>query len=99
MAKYVLTNKAVADLEDIWNYTYEVWSEKQADKYYYQLLDACADLANEKISGKVYPEIDVQLYGYRMARHIIFYRKTGPQTIEVARILHSSMDLKNRMGE
>jgi len=34
MAEYVLTNKAVADLSDIWNYTFNVWSESQADKYY-----------------------------------------------------------------
>ena len=27
MAKYVLTNKAVEDLSEVWNYTYEVWSE------------------------------------------------------------------------
>ena len=33
MADYRLTNKAVADLSDIWNYTCETWSEQQADKY------------------------------------------------------------------
>ena len=33
MAKYHLTNKAVDDLSEIWDYTYEVWSENQADKY------------------------------------------------------------------
>jgi toxin ParE1/3/4 len=99
MANYVLTHKAVADLANIWNYTYEAWSEKQADKYYYLLLGACEDLANEKVAGKLYPEIGDQVYGFRISRHIIFYRKTGPQKIEVGRILHSSMDLKNRMKE
>lgn len=34
MAKYHLTNKATADLLDIWNYTTETWSEKQAEKHY-----------------------------------------------------------------
>ena len=38
MAKYLLTNKAVEDLADIWNYTFDVWSEKQADAYYNMLL-------------------------------------------------------------
>lgn len=33
MPKYILTNKAVEDLSTIWNYTFEVWSETQADKY------------------------------------------------------------------
>ncbi len=30
MAKYELTNKAVADLNEIWEYTLENWSENQA---------------------------------------------------------------------
>ena len=33
MAKYKLTNKAVEDLSDIWNYTFDHWSERQADFY------------------------------------------------------------------
>ena len=38
MASYLLTNKAVEDLTEIWHYTYYKWSEKQADKYYKMLL-------------------------------------------------------------
>ena len=29
MAKFYLTNKAVVDLEEIWKYTVETWSENQ----------------------------------------------------------------------
>ena len=52
MASYTLTNKAVFDLSAIWEYTVENWSEKQADKYYFMLLDTCQDLADGKIKGK-----------------------------------------------
>jgi toxin ParE1/3/4 len=38
MTKFYLTNKAVEDLTDIWNYTLENWSERQADKYYDLLI-------------------------------------------------------------
>lgn len=41
MGNYILTNKAVDDLSKIWDYTVEVWLEKQADKYYFMLLDSC----------------------------------------------------------
>ena len=41
MANYYLTNKAVDDLTQIWDYTFEEWSERQADKYYNELLNAC----------------------------------------------------------
>ena len=55
MADYILTNKAVLDLSAIWEYTVDTWSEKQADKYYFMLLDSCQDLANGKVAGKKYP--------------------------------------------
>ena len=34
MASFHLTNKAVEDLAEIWNYTIDKWSENQADHYY-----------------------------------------------------------------
>jgi toxin ParE1/3/4 len=48
MGKYILSNKAVEDLSTIWDYTFEEWSETQADKYYCMLLDYCQDLADKK---------------------------------------------------
>lgn len=99
MANYILTNKAVEDLSNIWNYSFEVWSESQADKYYYMLLDSCQELADEKVLGKNYEEISKDILGYRIGQHIIFYRKLKGNKIEIARILHSRMDLKNRMHE
>jgi toxin ParE1/3/4 len=45
MADYQLTNKAVKDLNAIWEYTKEQWSEEQADRYYYALLDSFQDIA------------------------------------------------------
>ncbi len=44
MAEFKLTNKAVEDLAKIWDYTFEVWSEKQADKYYESLISNCKKL-------------------------------------------------------
>ena len=99
MGNYILTNKAVEDLSNIWNYSFEVWSESQADKYYYMLLDSCQELADEKVSGKNYEEISKDIFGFRIGQHIIFYRKLKSNKIEIARILHSRMDVKNRIQE
>ncbi|THU32548.1 type II toxin-antitoxin system RelE/ParE family toxin [Niastella caeni] len=99
MAKYSLSNKALEDLSKIWEYTYEVWSELQAEKYYYMLLDTCQDLADGNLSGKSYPEISNEILGFKAGRHVIFYRKAKVSGIEVARILHERMDLKNRIHE
>lgn len=99
MADYILTNKAVEDLSKIWNYTFEVWSEKQADIYFYMLHDSFDDLANGKVSGKNYDEVSKDIFGYRAGQHIIFYKKQKDNKIVIARILHSRMDIKSRIKE
>ncbi len=99
MAKYELTNKAVEDLAGIWEYTIENWSEQQADRYYNLLLDSCQDIANNPELGKNYEEIRSDLLGLSTARHIIFYRKRINKPVEITRILHEEMDLKNRITE
>lgn len=99
MANYYLTNKAVDDLTKIWEYTYEVWSENQADKYYTKLLEACQILAENQDYGKNYEEISTEIFGYKSGQHLIFYRKQSEKEIEITRFLHSRMDLKNRIQE
>ena len=97
MAKYALSRKAVEDLSNIWRYTCEAWSERQAERYYYMLLETCQDLADGNLSGKSYPEISGEILGFKAGQHIIFYRKAKSVAIEVARILHGQMDLKTRI--
>jgi len=99
MAKYHFTNKAVEDLSGIWDYTYDIWSEKQADLYYEMLISVCQEVAENPGLGKNYEEITKKLYGYRVSRHVIFYRIISVEDIEIVRILHGSMDLKNRIRE
>lgn len=99
MAKYVLTNKAVEDLTGIWEYTMEKWSEQQADKYFKLLLGSCQDISNNPELGKNYYGITKDLYGLKTNRHIVFYRKRINQPVEITRILHERMDLKNRLSE
>lgn len=99
MAKYELTNKAVEDLTNIWYYTLDKWSEKQADKYYELLLENCQHIADDPNIGKNYEGIRDELFGLKANRHIIFYRKFNARPIEITRILHERMDLKTRVSE
>ena len=99
MAEYKLTNKAVADLNGIWEYTADEWSEEQADIYYNMLLNTCQDIAINPNLGKNYEGTRPDLFGLKATRHIIFYRKTKSVPIEITRILHERMDLKNRLTE
>ena len=97
MAKYRITNKAIQDLEDIWNYTVETWSEKQADLYYEMLISFFKYIADNPACGKSYDEISDDLSGFVAKKHVIFYKLASHGEIEIVRILHGSMDLKTKL--
>jgi len=97
--KFSLSKKAVEDLSGICEYIIQAWSETQADKYYYMLLGVCQNLADGTIAARQYPEINADIFGARAGQHIIFFKQIRKDAIEVVRILHSRMDLRNRIEE
>lgn len=99
MAKYSLTNQAVNDLSEIWSYTYEAWSESQANKYYNLLIDTCQEIANKPTLGKNYNKIDLHLLGLSIGKHIIFYQIQQNKDILVIRFLHERIYLKKSLEQ
>ena len=99
MAKVILRQQAIDDLNDIWAYTFERWSEQQADRYYSALEFACRQIGENPELGKEYEEISSRLLGLRTGKHIIFYQVLNKNEIEILRILHEQMDLKSRVNE
>ena len=95
MLKFYLSNKAVEDLNDIWDYTVKTWSENQAEIYYSLLMDSCQELANKPSQGKSYDVVEKNVLGFKTGEHIIFYQIVSLKEIEVVRILHGMMDMKN----
>jgi len=63
------------------------------------LLDICQDIADNPELGKNYDGIKSDLFGLKANRHVIFYRKSELNPIEITRILHERMDLKKRITE
>jgi toxin ParE1/3/4 len=99
MAKIVLRQKAIDDLNSIWEYTFAEWSETQADKYYDMLRFSCLEIGKNPEIGKSYNSINKNLQGLHSGRHIIFYEVINENEIEIIRILHERMDLKQRLQE
>lgn len=99
MAKILFRQKAIDDLNDIWNYTTERWSVDKADKYYASMKLACSGIGENPDIGKKYDGIKKSLRGFKSGRHIIFYKSTPKDKIEIIRILHERMDLKTRLTE
>jgi len=97
MARFYFTNKALEDLAEIWDYTVVEWSENQAENYYNLIMASCMDLANNPQLGKSYGILSLNVLGYKCGQHILFYRAMTKNEIEIVRVLHGMMDLKNKI--
>ena len=97
MGKFKFSKMAIEDLSAIWEYTFDEWSELQAEKYYNMLIETCREIADNPYIGKDYSLIAKNLYGITSGRHILFYRRLRSKDVEIVRILHEQMDLKSRI--
>lgn len=98
--KYKISNEASNDLEKIWLYTFEIWSEEQADHYFNLLMDEIEYLSKNPKSGKDYSEIRKGYFRSRVKSHFIFYKiNFKNEEIEIIRILHQQMDISSRLDE
>ena len=96
--KITFREAAIGDLEEIWLYTFQTWSQDQADRYYALLYEEIEYLSLHPESGK---DISHIREGYRSAKvksHFIFYKYTSLE-IEIIRILHENMDIPNRLND
>lgn len=92
----MLTPRAQADLDDIWDYTMLRWSTTQAERYIRQLQRGIERVAFDPRRGDVCDDVRLGYVKYLVGSHIVFFRKTS-DGIEVVRILHASMDFKRHV--
>ena len=57
MKGYVLSKAAVADLDDIWDYTFDNWGQEQADRYIDDIRNACEELGMGARTGRPIDDI------------------------------------------
>lgn len=94
----VISNKAISDLEEIWLYTFQKWSEEQADRYYTLIFDEVNYICKNSGAGKSMEHIRKGYRASKVKSHLIFYRVSN-ETIEVIRILHEKMDIEDRLSD
>lgn len=98
MPFFTITNKAKTDLKKMGRYTHEHWGRGQSDQYL-TMMDACFhQLAANPHIGKDCNEIRDGYRKFNAGSHVIFYRQTLTNTIEVVRILHGRMDIEARLA-
>ncbi len=96
--RLIIREEAYIDLGNIWNYTVETWSLNQADKYYNDIIEVIDVLCTEPNAGKSAEHLRKGYKYFKVNAHLIFYITTDAE-LDVIRILHSQMDIPNRLKD
>lgn len=99
MSKYIINEKALDDINKIWIYTTENWSEEQADRYYNLIFDEIEYIVANFEMARDFEKIRKNYKFSKVKSHYIFFKKTKANEIEIIRILHERMDIENQLGE
>ncbi|WRQ44977.1 type II toxin-antitoxin system RelE/ParE family toxin [Rhodobacterales bacterium FZCC0083] len=91
VSTYLLTPEAEKDLEDIWLYSYETWSETQANRYIEILEDTFVRLSYMPEQARELLDFDPPVRIFPSAKHIIIYRIAG-RAIVIIRVLGARQD-------
>ena len=94
--RFVLTPRAHADLDEIWDYTADRWGLERAETYIRQLWKDNRTIADSPSLGRECPEVRPGYSKYPSGSHVLFYRLTD-DGIEVGRILHERMDYERHI--
>ncbi len=95
---YVISKKAISDLEEIWLYTVDKWSIEQADRYYNLIFDEIAFICKNPKTGKQMEAVRKSYRAAKVKSHLIFYKVVN-DTVQIVRILHESMDIESRLDD
>jgi toxin ParE1/3/4 len=94
---YRISSKAIEDIDRIWLYTQENWSQIQANHYYGLIFQEIEFISKNFECGKDISEIRSGYRKYNVKSHIIIYRKGDDNIVEIIRILHQMMDIPNQL--
>jgi len=99
MSDYIISEKALEDINKIWIFTAENWSIEHADRYYNLILDEIEYISHNFEMARDFGSI-IKFYRYsKMKSHLIFFKKNKYNEIEVIRVLHERMDIESRLKQ
>ena len=93
---YELSKVAEKDLEEIWIYTFETWSNKQADKYINEIIQKIQLICKNPEIGRQLINIKADHRMLKINSHLIIY-KVEANKIKIDRVLHQRMEIKNNI--
>ena len=99
MSAYIISEKALEDINNIWIYTAENWSIEQADRYYNLIIDEIEYIVRNLDMAPDFGKIRKSYRYSKVKSHLIFFKKDETDEIEVVRVLQERMDIENRLAE
>jgi toxin ParE1/3/4 len=96
MTSYILSPRALRDIEEIWNYTESRWDADQAERYNRILQQGVEQVARDPRKGRSCDQIRPGYRKYSVGSHVLFYR-VREEKIEIVRILHQRMDFERHL--
>ena len=75
MANYIISEKALDDLNTIWIYTAENWSIEQANRYYNLIMDEIEYVAENFETTKDFASIRKDYRYSKVKSHLIFCKQ------------------------
>ncbi len=99
MSAFIISEKALEDINNIWIYTAENWSVEQADRYYNLIMDEIEYIVRNFDMARDFGKIRKSYRYSKVKSHLIFFKNDKTNEIEVVRVLHERMDIENRLAE
>ena len=99
MNSFSLTLRAKNDLKVIARFTEKRWGKVQRNIYIKQFDDSFHMLADNPSIGKTCDFIRSGYHKFPQGSHVIFYKPTSSESIEIIRILHKNMDISSKFGD
>lgn len=96
--RLVVSERAEADLRDIWLFSFKTWGEAQADRYLDELDAGLRECAAEPERGRRRDEVRPGYWSLLVRRHVAFYTFTTDEVL-LQRVLHGSMDPDRHLDE
>ncbi|MEI6253671.1 MAG: type II toxin-antitoxin system RelE/ParE family toxin [Mycobacteriaceae bacterium] len=97
MNRYLFSPAAQADLDQIWDYTFEHWGLEQAEGYLRDIQRTAERSAVNPLIGRPCDEIRPGYRAVAAGSHRLYYRVNADGIIDVKRVLHQRMDVDRHL--
>lgn len=97
-SKLLLTQRALADIQGIYDYSVEQWGKRTAEKYLDEIEAGLDRVKAEPSLLRPEPDLHAALTFYRVNKHLLVC-DMQPGSIILLTVVHASRDIPSRLAE